>query len=253
MAGIQPLRGTNAVSQQKGSAMKSNPLVCSSTLLLGLLLAAGAGVSARAAGLVGGAAGAASGAINPPELPRMPSPTPSVSGAATVGADATAAAAAGRATTQADGSASATVGADAGNRRMGDAKLSVAPLAAMGASASLNGGETTHAINALTLEGRDALFPDLKTRLDASATAMDSLRKSSQQLDAEGRAHFEAADKDVKAKEQMVRSSLRAAQTATASNWTETRGALANDYAVYATAVANAEAAANAGTKASGR
>lgn len=198
-------------------------------LLLGcLLLAAGAGVSARAAGVLGGASGAASGAINPPEMPRVPSPAPSVSGAA-------------------------TVGADTGTRVTGDAKLSVAPLAATGASASLNGGETTHAINALTLENRTALFADLKTRLDASATAMDSLRKSSQQLDAEGRAHFEAADKDVKAKEQTVRSSLREAQTASASNWTEVRGALANDYAVYATAVANAEAAANAGAKASVR
>jgi hypothetical protein len=233
--------------------MKSNLLVCSSTLLLGLLLAAGAGISARAAGLVGGAAGAANGAINPPEMPRMPSPAPSVSGGATVGADAAAKIDADRSARQADTSASATVGADASARRAGDTTLSVAPLAAMGASASLNGGETTHAINALTLEGRAALFPDLKTRLDASSTAMESLRKSSQQLDAEGRAHFEAADKDVKVKEQTVRSSLRAAETATASNWAETRSALANDYAVYATAVANAEAAANAGTKASVR
>lgn len=213
--------------------MKSNVLttIQSSSLFLGcLLLAVGAGIPAHAAGVIGGATGAANGAINPPQMPRMPAPTPSVSGAATVGADAA-----------------------AGTRVTGDAKLSVASLAASGASASLNGGETTHAINALTLENRSALFADLTTRLDASATAMESLRKSSQQLDAEGRAKFEAADKDVKAKEQTVRASLREAQVATASNWNETRGDLANDYAVYATAVANAEAAANAGAKASVR
>ena len=234
--------------------MKSNVsvYVYPSALLVGcLLLTAGAAVPARAAGVVGGAAGAASGAINPPEMPRVPSPAPSVSGAATVGSDA--AASADRISGQAGASASASVGSDSGTRVTGDAKLSAASLAATGASASLNAGETTHALNALTLENRTALFADLKTRLDASATAMDSLRKSSQQLDAEGRAHFEAADKDVKAKEQTVRSSLREAQTATASNWNEVRGALANDYAVYATAVANAEAAANAGAKASVR
>jgi hypothetical protein len=223
----------------------------SALLVGGLLLAAGAGVSVRAAGIVGGAAGAASGAINPPEMPRVPSPAPTVSSEATVGADAAASADRISRQTQTETSASASVGADAGTRVTGDAKLSVAPLAATGASASLKAGETTHAINALTLDNRTALFGDLKTRLDASATAMDSLRKSSQQLDAEGRAHFDAADRDVKAKEQTVRSSLREAQTATASNWAEVRGALANDYAVYATAVANAEAAADAGAKAS--
>ena len=223
-----------------------------SALLFGcLLLAAGAGVSARAAGIVGGAAGTASGAINPPEMPRVPSPAPSVSGAATVGSDASTRA--DRISGQTSTSASASVGADSSTRVTGDAKLSVAALAASGASASLNAGETTHAINALTLDNRDELFADLKTRLDASTTAMDSLRKSSQQLDAEGRAQFAAADKDVKAKEQSVRSSLREAQVATASNWEDMRGELASTYAVYATAVANAEAAANAGAKASVR
>lgn len=230
--------------------MKSNAFVYPATLFLGcLLLVAVPVIPVRAAAVVGGAAGAASGAINPPEMPHVPSPAPSVSGAATVGSDAAASAdrISGQATTP------ATVGSDSGTRVSGEAKLSVASLAATGASASLNGGETTHAINALTLENRTALFADLKTRLDASATAMESLRKSSQQLDAEGRAHFEAADKDVKAKEQTVRSSLREAQTATASNWNEVRSALANGYAVYAAAVANAEAAANAGAKASVR
>lgn len=234
--------------------MKFHPssLLSLSTLSLGcLLLAAGGGIPAHAAGVVGGATGAANGAISPPEMPRMPSPAPSVSGAATAGADA--AASADRASRQTDASAAAAVGADAGTRVTGDARLSVAPLAAAGASASLNAGETTHAINALALENRAALFADLKTRLDASATAMESLRKSSRQLDAEGRAQFEAADKDVKAKEQTVRSSLREAQVATASNWADLRSALASDYAVYATAVANAEAAANAGAKASSR
>ncbi len=136
---------------------------------------------------------------------------------------------------------------------MGETRgISVATLAASGASASLNTAETVHTIQAGAMAQREQLLDELHARVEASAKAMGSVRKSGAKLDGDAKAEFKAADADVKAKEKALKKSMKAAEKASADAWTDSRAKLAADYDAYASAVAKAEVAsqANANAKA---
>jgi hypothetical protein len=127
--------------------------------------------------------------------------------------------------------------------------LSVANLAAGGASASLNTADSVHAIQAQAMDSREQLLAELHTRVDASAKAMASVRKSGAKLDGDAKMKFSAASADVKAREKTLQKSLKAAEKADASTWGAARAKLADDFSAYASAVAQAEVASHTTTQ----
>jgi hypothetical protein len=123
----------------------------------------------------------------------------------------------------------------------------VAKYMASGASGSLSKAETVHAIQAQAMDSREELLADLHARTDASAKAMADVRKSGAKLEGEERANFNAASAEVKATERALKKSMKAAEKADASAWTDARAKLATDYEAHASAVAKAEAASRVG------
>lgn len=97
-------------------------------------------------------------------------------------------------------------------------------------------------IRAGTFETRTQLVADVENRLKNADHAMASLRNSSAQMSAAGRAEFKAAEDDVKAREKALRKSVRAARNASATEWESARMQLAADYEAYATALAHLDA-----------
>jgi hypothetical protein len=93
-------------------------------------------------------------------------------------------------------------------------------------------------------ESRDQLVTDIESRVKTSGSAMASIRRTSNQMSAEGRAAFTAAEDEVKDREKALKKSIKAARKASATEWEAARAQLAADYEAYATALARIDAAA---------
>ncbi len=117
------------------------------------------------------------------------------------------------------------------------------PTAAI--TTSLNAAATTQAILACAFLARETVLPEVEMRLGTAEKAMDQLHsRVAASSDAATKAAFEAAYTEVQTRQKALHSSLAAAiRVRDASDWDAARSALAKDYAAYANAVAQAEAA----------
>ncbi|MES2697660.1 MAG: hypothetical protein V4773_29620 [Verrucomicrobiota bacterium] len=99
-------------------------------------------------------------------------------------------------------------------------------------------------IRVASYEARGQTIADIENRLNASETALASVRSTSASMNADGRKAFASADDEVKAKAKALRKSIKAANKTSASEWDNARAQLAADYDAYALALANVDATA---------
>jgi hypothetical protein len=113
-----------------------------------------------------------------------------------------------------------------------------------GVSAPLDAARFGPTLQATSMAGREQVINDLENRMRASESAVATMRRTVDEMSADGRAQFHAANADVNAKEKALRESIKAARKADATNWETSRAQLAADYAAYADALARIDAAA---------
>lgn len=117
-------------------------------------------------------------------------------------------------------------------------------LVAIGASTALDPGRVEPTIRSATYESRDDLIDSLRLRVRQGQTTVAELRRNQSQMSAEGRAQFNAAMSEAKARGKRLDKSLRSAAGASSTSWDSARGQLAADYDAYAASLAQIDAAA---------
>jgi hypothetical protein len=115
---------------------------------------------------------------------------------------------------------------------------------ATGAAVALDATRIEPTIRSATFENRDEVISDLDSRVRSSRTAMAEFRRTESEMSTEGRAQFQSAADDVRAKEKALEKSLKAARHASAAEWDTARAQLAADYDAYAAALARVDATA---------
>jgi hypothetical protein len=120
-----------------------------------------------------------------------------------------------------------------------------------GLPANVDVENTMHAINVFIYEERNRLSHETDDRIDATKARIKALHQQVEALSAKAQAQFKDRIENVKAKEEVLKQSLKEAHKASATAWAEVRAKVARSYQAYADAVANAEADAtgNATTK----
>lgn len=111
------------------------------------------------------------------------------------------------------------------------------------AAVALDATRIEPSIRATSFESRDELLDSLKSRVRQTEATVTSFRRTEGEMSTEGRAQFQSAADDVKAREKALQKSIRAAQHASAANWEAARAQLVADYDAYATAVARLDSA----------
>jgi hypothetical protein len=108
----------------------------------------------------------------------------------------------------------------------------------MEATTVLSPPATVHDIQSTSFNERNPLLNEVSNRIEGGHRLISSLKSNPKATDAETRTEFKSALDDVKAKERILRRSLKEARNASnADAWTVAQGTLAADYEAYATAV----------------
>ncbi len=114
------------------------------------------------------------------------------------------------------------------------------------AAASLEATRLEPTIRSATFETRDTIVSDIRTRVKQSDATVSQFRRTENQMSTEGRAQFQSAADDVKAREKALMKSLKAAERASNAEWDAARAQLVSDYDAYAASVARLDAAVGA-------
>ncbi len=130
----------------------------------------------------------------------------------------------------------AAVNADAADQTHGpNAQASVAATV----STALSPPATIRDIRSTTFDTRKSLLNEVSDRIDAGNELVSSLKRDPRAVNADTRTEFNSALNDVKAKEKILKRSLKEAGNASnADAWMVAQPTLAADYEAYATAVA---------------
>lgn len=114
---------------------------------------------------------------------------------------------------------------------------------------SLDATITVSAIQTWRFEQREKLTDDLVTRVDATHRSLNALASQRPVLRSdEAQNAFNSALRGAEDAEQQLRRSLQAARAASEGDWNLARSAVSADFALYANAVSEAEAAMAAGS-----
>ncbi|PTX91762.1 hypothetical protein [Opitutus sp. ER46] len=89
---------------------------------------------------------------------------------------------------------------------------------------------------------RDEVIDSVRVRVRESQVAMREYRRSRGEMSPEGRAAFDAADAEARAREKSLEKSLRSAGRGAEQNWDEKRSQVAAEYQAYVAAVARIDA-----------
>jgi hypothetical protein len=108
---------------------------------------------------------------------------------------------------------------------------------------ALNPSGTIRSIQSTTFDARNSLLNEVSDRMDAGKKMVSSLKRDPRAVNADVRTEFNAAFDNVKAKENILKRSLKEARNASnADAWSVSQTTLAADYEAYATAVAELNA-----------
>jgi hypothetical protein len=106
-------------------------------------------------------------------------------------------------------------------------------------STALSPPATIRDIQSTTFDARRSLLNEVSDRMDAGNELVSSLKRDPRAVTTDTRTEFNSALEDVKAKEKILKRSLKEARNASnADGWMVTQTTLAADYEAYATAVA---------------
>jgi hypothetical protein len=123
--------------------------------------------------------------------------------------------------------------------------LNAGSSGAVDVSTALNPSDTMRDINATAFDARKSVVSEVSDRIDAGKKMISSLKTKAESLDNDARTKFNTALDDAKAKEKILKRSLKEARNASnADAWSVAQATLAADYQAYATAVAELSATA---------
>jgi hypothetical protein len=106
-------------------------------------------------------------------------------------------------------------------------------------STALNPSDTIRDIQSTAFDARKSLLNEVSDRIDEGNKLVSSLKRDPRAVNADTRTEFNSALNDAKAKEKILKRSLKDARNASnADAWTVAQPTLAADYKAYATAVA---------------
>jgi vacuolar-type H+-ATPase subunit H len=120
----------------------------------------------------------------------------------------------------------------------------VLPTGRVAVATSLNAQTFAPTIRSATFENRAQIIADIESRVQSTESALDSLRRTNNQLSADARRSFDTAANDLKDKAKALRKSIDSARKATAGEWENARAQLAANFDDYATSVARIDATA---------
>ncbi len=117
-------------------------------------------------------------------------------------------------------------------------------IATMGASAALDPARIEPSIRNAMYDSRTELIDGIRARVRQSQSALSELKRTRSQMSAEGRAQFDAATSEARAREKTLAKSIRSASHASNTTWDSARAQLAADYDAYAASLAQIDASA---------